>query len=179
MSLGFGLIEPVSELAVILLCMNNSTIWAAWIGAATGACSLAWNIYLKAAAGPKLRIHAHAWMVTMPPRPGNPHFLRITVRNVGNAPTTITNYSVHSFNSLRSRFNKNEFNAAKSAVISNYIGKQCPAKLEVGEELTVLMEHDSQFNEWLKDGLWVGISHSFGRRAQLVKTYDGRKVSAQ
>jgi hypothetical protein len=159
--------------------MNNSTIWAAWIGAATGACSLAWNIYLKVASGPKLRIHAHAGMVTMPPQLGNPHFLRITVRNVGNAPTTITNYSLHSFTDLRSKIRKSEFNADKSAVLAKYSGKQCPAKLEVGEELSILMEHDSGFEEWLKNDVWVGVSHSFGRRAQLMKIYDGRKASTR
>jgi hypothetical protein len=169
----------MSESAEILLCMDKSTIWAAWIGAATGACSLAWNIYLKVTSGPKLKIHVHAGMVTMPPRPGNPHFLRIAVRNVGNAPTTITNYSFHSFEGLHSRFRKSEFNAAKSAVITNYSGKQCPAKLEVGEELNVIMEHDSRFEEWLEGGLWVGVSHSFGRRAQLVKIYDGGKTSGR
>lgn len=173
------MIEPVSELAVILLCMDNSTIWAAWIGAATGACSLAWNIYLKVTSGPKLMIHAYAGMVIMPPRPGNPHFLRITVRNVGNAPTTITNYTFHSFKGFRSRFRKSEFNAAKSAVLANYSGKQCPAKLEVGEELNILMEHHSPFEELLEDVLWVGVSHSFQHGAQLVKIYDVRKASAQ
>lgn len=156
--------------------MINSTVWAAWIGAATGVGSFAWNIYLKVASGPKLRIRGHAGMIMIPPRPGNPHFLQITVQNVGNAPTTITNYSLHSFNNLRSKIKRNEFNADKSAILANYIGKQCPVKLEVGEELRVLMEHDSNFEEWLKEGLWIGVSHSFGGRAQLTKIFDGRNT---
>lgn len=157
--------------------MSNSTVWVAWIGACTGVCSLAWNIYLKITSGPKLRILAHAGMVKMPPVPGNPNFLRITVRNVGNAPTTITNYSLHSFKGLRSRFRKKDFYATKSAVIAQYSGKHCPVKLDVGEELSVLMQHDSSFEEWLDNGLWVGVSHSFGRCAQFERIYDGRKRS--
>jgi hypothetical protein len=158
--------------------MDKSTIWAAWIGAATGVCSLAWNVYLKVASGPKLKIHAHAGLVTMPPRPGNPHSIRIAVRNVGTAPTTVTNYTVHSFKGFRSRFRKTEFNAAESAVLNYYSGKQCPIKLDVGEEVNVLIEHNSQLEEWLKDGLWVGVHHSFGRGAKLVKIYDCGKAPA-
>lgn len=156
--------------------MDKTTSWAAWIGAATGVCSLAWNVYLRLTSGPKLRITAHAGMIEMPPRPGNPHYLRIAVRNVGNAPTTITLYSLHSYKGLRSRFRKSEFNADKSAVINTYLGKQCPAKLDVGEELSVLVEHDYRFEDWLKEELWVGVSHSFAHGgAQLVKVYDSRK----
>lgn len=157
--------------------MDKTTIWAAWIGAATGVFSLAWNMYLKVASGPKLRISAHAGLVMMPPPPGDPHFLRIIVRNVGSAPTTITNYTLHSFKGLRSRLKRTEFNAAKSAVVTRYIGKQCPTKLDVGEEVSIMVEHDSRFEEWLKEGVWVGVSHSFGHWAQMVKIYDGRKMS--
>lgn len=157
--------------------MDKSTIWAAWIGAATGVFSLAWTVYLKVTSGPKLKISAYAGMVMMPPPPGDPYFLRIVVRNVGSAPTTITNYTLHSFKGFRSRFRKTEVNATENAVVTRYIGKQCPTKLDVGEEVSIMVEHDSRFEEWLKDGVWVGVSHSFGRWAQLVKIYDGRKKS--
>ncbi len=116
-------------------------------------------------------------MVLIPPPPGDPYFLRIIVRNVGSAPTTITNYTLHSFTGLRSRFSKTEVNASKNAVVTQYVGKQCPTKLNIGEEVSILVEHDSRFEEWLKDGVWVGVSHSFGRYAQMVKIYDGRKKS--
>jgi hypothetical protein len=155
--------------------MDKSTIWAAWIGATTGLCSFVWNVYLKFTSGPKLSIGAHAGMVSMPPMPGNPRILRIVVRNVGTAPTTITNYSFHSFKGLRSRFRKTEFNAVKSAVLNQYRGTQCPTKLDVGEEVNVFMDHDAEFEEWLKEGLWVGVSHSFGHGAQLAKVYVGGK----
>lgn len=155
--------------------MDKSTYWAAWVGAATGVFSLAWNVFLKVTSGPKLKANAYAGMVIMPPPSGDPYFLRIVVRNVGSAPTTITNYTLHSFKGLRSRFRKTEANAAKNAVVTQYIGKQCPTKLDVGEEVSILVEHDSRFEEWLKEGVWVGISHSFGRYAQMVKIHDGRK----
>jgi hypothetical protein len=134
-------------------------------------------MYLKVTSGPKLKISAHAGMVIMPPPPGDPYFLRIIVRNVGSAPTTITNYTLHLFIGFRSRFKKTEVNAAKNAVLTRYIGKQCPTKLDVGEEVNIMVEHDSRFEEWLKDGVWAGVSHSFGHRAQMVRIYDDRKKS--
>jgi hypothetical protein len=159
--------------------MGNSTTWVAWIGAATGVCSLVWNIYLKITTGPKLRIEAHAGMVLVPPEPGDHHFLRIVVRNVGSAPTTITNYTLHSFGGFLSKLRRSEFNAAKSAVITAYRGNQCPTKLNVGEEVSVLVEHDQRFDEWLRDDVWVGVSHTFRNRAKLAKIYDGRKATAR
>ena len=159
--------------------MNNSTIWVAWIGAATGVCSLGWNIYLRITSGPKLKIEANAGMVIIPPGLGDQHFLRIVVRNVGSAPTTVTNYTLHSFEGFRSKLRRSEFNAAKSAVITGYSGNQCPAKLNVGEELSILVAHDLRFDEWLQEGVWVGVSHSFRNGAQLAKIYDGRKGTAR
>lgn len=129
-------------------------------------------MYLKVASGPKLKINAHAGMVIMPPPPGDPHFLRIVVQNVGTAPTTITNYTLHSFNGLLSRFRNNR---TKNAVVTQYIGKQCPTKLDVGEEVSIMVEQDSRFEEWLKEGVWVGVSHSFEHRPQMTKILDGRR----
>lgn len=100
----------------------NPTSWAAWIGAGTGVAGLVWNIYLKLSAGPKLKVCAYADMISMSPQPGNPRFMRVIVRNVGTAPTTITLYSIHSFKGFRSRFRKTEFNAARSAILNEYRG---------------------------------------------------------
>jgi hypothetical protein len=128
--------------------MDKSTGLVAWIGAVTGVCSLAWNVYSKVTSGPKLKIDAHAGMETFPPKPRSPLLLQIVVHNAGSAPTTITNYSLHrSFKGVRSRFWKTEFNATKHAVLNLYRGKQCPTKLDGGEEVSLVMEQDSQFEE--------------------------------
>jgi hypothetical protein len=61
----------------------KTTELVAWIGATTGLASLIWNIYIKATANrPKLVVKAYANMVQMPPPPGNPKFLRMTVQNI-------------------------------------------------------------------------------------------------
>jgi len=115
-------------------------------------------------------------MVLVPPLTGSDtRYLRIVVRNVGNAPTTITNYSLHGFRGFRGRFRKSEFNSHRTAVITRYVGKQCPTKLDVGEEVNVMVEQDSKFDQWLKEGLWVGVHHSFGHGAQLVRIFEGGK----
>src|SRR5260370_31306270 len=70
----------------------KTTELVAWIGATTGIASLIWNIYTKITANrPKLVVKAYANMIQMPPPAGNPKFLKITVQNVGTAPTTLTN----------------------------------------------------------------------------------------
>jgi hypothetical protein len=57
---------------------------------------------------------------------------------------SLTIYIFHSFKGPRSRFRKSEFNAAESAVLTNYSGKQCPEKL---------MEHDRGFKSGYRMGL--------------------------
>ena len=70
----------------------KTTELVAWIGATTGIASLGWNIYTKITANrPKLVAKAYANMIQMPPTPKNPRYLRITVQNIGTAPTTLTN----------------------------------------------------------------------------------------
>jgi hypothetical protein len=71
----------------------KTTELIAWIGATTGIASLGWNIYTKVTANrPKLVVKAFANMIQMPSPPGKPRFLRMTVQNIGTAPTTLTNF---------------------------------------------------------------------------------------
>ncbi len=85
---------------------------AGWVGATTGVVSLGWNIYLKVSSGPKLAIAAYSGMIVMPPPPGNPRLLSVTVQNVGTVPTTVTNLSIHTYKSKRqAKTQMGEFNA--------------------------------------------------------------------
>lgn len=77
----------------------KTTELVAWVGATTGIASLIWNIYTKITANrPKLVVKAYANMIQMPPPLRNPRYLRITVQNIGTAPTTLTN--VEFFNTI-------------------------------------------------------------------------------
>ena len=145
----------------------TATEWAAWVGACSGLGGLAWNVYLKATSGPRLRLSAFAGMVKMPPPPNNPKFMRITVQNIGTAPTTITNITLHTFPSRWARYRNR---ATINAVIANYEGQQIPFKLEVGTEWSVLMAHDQRFDDWLgKDTVWCAVWHSFCPKPTKVK----------
>src|SRR5437762_9914522 len=98
----------------------NATQWAAWVGASSGVGSLLWNIYGKLSAGPKLEVTAYGGMVQMPPLPGNPKFLKITLHNRGTAPTSVNNVTFHSYLSRWKRMRRQVpiFNA----VLDNYEG---------------------------------------------------------
>jgi hypothetical protein len=145
----------------------NATTLAAWVGACSGLGSLIWNIYTKLTSGPKLRVAAFAGMVMMPPPPNNPTFLKITVQNVGTAPTTLTNITLHQYASRWSRFRNR---ATFSAVLNNYKGPQFPHKLEIGAEWSGLMEQDERFGELLKgDSVWLAAHHSFSKSPTQVK----------
>lgn len=120
-----------------------------------------------------LRLCRHDFNAT---QPGDQRFVRIIVRNVGTAPTTITLYSIHSFKGFRSRFRKTELNAARSAILNEYSGPQCPARLQVGEEVNVFMKQDTRFEEWLKEELWVGVHHPFAKGAVLAKVVKSERI---
>lgn len=136
--------------------------WVAWIGACTGVASLFWNIYTKLTSGPNLRVTAFADMIQMPPPPGNPSFLDITVQNVGTATTTITNVCFKQYDSRWKRFRNRS--RQRAAVLNHYQGPQLPQKLEVGGEWRANMQQDAGFDEWLASGkLWCEIVHSFGK----------------
>jgi hypothetical protein len=147
----------------------KTTELVAWIGATTGIASLGWNIYSKITANrPKLVVKAYGNMIQMPPPLRNPRFLRVTVQNIGTAPTTITNVE---FYELIPRWKRilYELHLKKRdeeihAIMNDFRGPQIPHKLEVGSEWVALMEQDEKFEDWLNtDFLHCAIHHSFSK----------------
>lgn len=145
----------------------SATQWAAWVGALSGVGGLGWNVYTKLTSGPRLRVSAFAGMVMMPPPPNNPTFLKITIQNVGTAPTTITNLSFYSYDSWWKRCRNR---ATINAVLNHYKGPQLPHKLDIGEEWCGVMEQDQKFVDWLQSGvLWCAVQHSFSKKPTTVR----------
>ena len=157
----------------------KTTDLVAWIGASTGLASLIWNIYSKVTANrPKLVVKAYANMVQMPPPPENPRFLRITVQNIGTAPTTLTNVEFFKmlprWKRLLYRLHLKKRGEEIHAVMNDYRGPQIPYKLEVGTEWVGLMEQDASFEDWLKtDRLYCAIHHSFSKKTMATKIIRG------
>jgi hypothetical protein len=148
----------------------DATPWVAWIGAITGVASFGWNVYIRLSSGPKLRVSAWPGMVVAPPPPANPKFLRITIRNTGNAPTTLNNIGFHLY---RSRWAKRRLRAVRSFVLATYKGPQFPYKIEVGGEWTGLMQQDERFDQMLASGrLWCAVYHSFSAKPVQVRVLD-------
>ena len=130
----------------------KTTELVAWIGATTGIASVIWSIYAKVTANrPKLVVKAYANMIQMPRPPKNPRFLRVTVQNIGTAPTTLTNVEFFEaiprwklvLSQLRPSLRAGEIHA----IMNDYRGPQIPLKLEVGSEWTALMEQDESFDD--------------------------------
>lgn len=157
----------------------KTTELVAWIGATTGIASLGWNIYTKITANrPKFVVKAYANMVQMPPPPKNPRFLRITVQNIGTAPTTITNVEFYKlipwWKRLLYRLHLKKRGEEIHAIMNDYQGAQIPHKLEVGSEWVALMEQDGGFEDWLNtDRLHCAIHHSFSKRPVPAKIIRG------
>ena len=107
-------------------------------------------------------VTAFANIIMMPPPPGNPKFLSVTVQNVGTAATTLTNLTLQVYDS---KWKRKRREASSNYVVVNYQGPALPCKLEVGGEWRALMPQDERFNELLtSDKLWCGVWHSFSKR---------------
>lgn len=157
----------------------KTTELVAWIGAITGVASLLWNIYIKLTAGPKLVVKAYANMVQMPPPPNNPRFLKITVQNIGTAPTTLTNVEffkvISKWKRLLYRLRLRKRDKETHALLNHYLGPRIPHKLEVGSEWVAMMKQNAAFEEdWLKtDRLHCAVHHSFSKRPAATKIIRG------
>jgi hypothetical protein len=163
----------------------KTTELVAWIGATTGIASLIWNIYTKITANrPKLVVKAYANMIQMPSPLRNPRFLRITVQNIGTAPTTITNVEffdrIPRWKRLLYKLHLKKLAEETHAILNDYRGPQIPHKLEVGSEWNVWMEQNKDFGDWLKtDTLHCAIHHSFSKKSVPTKIIRGPVKSNQ
>jgi len=148
------------------------------IGAITGVSSLAWNIYIKLSAGPKLSVKAWPGMKMMPTPPDDPTYIRVTVRNTGTATTTLTTLSFHVYESKRQ---VKKFKPDQSVVVVQSIGDKTPFKLEVGGEWNGYVNQDGPFTQLIADGkLWCGVYHSFaGEKPEQAKVMDVASVKAK
>lgn len=155
----------------------------AFVGSLTGVASLTWNIYVKHSAGPKLRVQAFANMVMRPAPQGDPHFLKVSIQNIGTAQTTLTNYGLNQYDGKKRRFKRQlpEF----SAVLNYYQGAKTPYRLGVGEQATVLMEHNLDFEERLESGkpVYFAVWHAFSKKPIevpiIIPKTEKKEVAAQ
>jgi hypothetical protein len=150
----------------------GATPWVAWIGACTGIASLAWNIYVKLTSGARLVVTAFSNMIMMPPPPGDPKFVSVTVQNTGTAATTLTNLTLQVYDSSWKRKRRK---AASNYVIVKYEGPPLPCKLEVGGQWSARVPQDERFEELLNsDKVWCGVWHSFSKKPVEFKIARGR-----
>ncbi|HTD22500.1 MAG TPA: hypothetical protein VK738_07590 [Terriglobales bacterium] len=151
----------------------NITQWVAGVGACTGVASLSWNIYLKLSSGPKLCVQAWAGMVKRPAPPGDPKYLKVSIQNIGTAPTTLTNYGFYQYASEKDR---SRHKPETAAVLNIYQGAVVPYRLAVGDEATIFMEHNLEFDRALQKGVvYFWISHAFAKNPIEVPIFSPPK----
>ena len=111
------------------------TDWAAWIGAITGVCAIAWDFIKWKTAGPKLKVWTHRNMVLMPdPVSSKNRYIEVRIRNNGTAKTTITTCGFHLYDSWFAQMRRKP---SKSMIIANPIGAQ-PLPYQDAEKLAVI-----------------------------------------
>ncbi len=138
------------------------TDWAAWIGAVSGLGGIVWDFFKWKTSGPHLEVSAIAGMKMLPPPPKDPTYLRITVCNVGTAPTTITALGLSVYRSWLAR---RRHRRSKSFVVVQPAPHQpLPYRLDVGCEWTGFTIQNDEFDELAKTGtLWCSVYHSFSQ----------------
>lgn len=152
----------------------NATEWAAWVGALGFGWHVYTWVYTRVHTGPQLRIRAVANFVKRPsgsnrfkfcpidtvmPVSGEPKFLRITVENRGNGPTTIQALMFETYLSRWARFWRRA--SPPYGYLPSHEGPQLPYPLDDGRECVAHIEQDDDFNKWASSGnLWFGVVHS-------------------
>lgn len=139
--------------------MVTLTSALAVVGAVTGVSSLAWNIYVKISAGPKIVVKVWPGMKMMPTPPNDPTYMRVNVRNLGTTATKLTTLGLHLYNSEKSA---KKLKPDRSFVIVEPVAGKLPHRLEVGDEWDAYINQDERFNEMMKTGqLFCAVYHSF------------------
>jgi hypothetical protein len=142
---------------------------AAWWGAATGTLVLAWDVYKWSRRGAALLVEVSSDMLFHPPMPGHSgdesHVL-VTVTNVGDQPTTLTNMAGFWY---RTRWQRLIRRPEKKfvALPLPITGQTIPHVLKPGERWMGAVSQEN-LEEYLRTGrLECGVFHSGSKKAQL------------
>lgn len=131
----------------------------AWWGAILSTIVFAWDIYKYRVAGPRLRFKVQPGMelLNVPGFEGKTVvFLEVT--NIGDRPTTITNFGLQYFEK-KHWFRRNKPN--KAAVITNPgITSRIPYELRPGTRWDGAVVQDGEIEKWAKGHLDVLLYHS-------------------
>lgn len=147
--------------------MESETL-AAWWGSITGTLALGWEILRWYGSGPKLKVRAVCDMqILQGSKLGEESYVSVSVRNVGDQPTTITHFMGKHFPSWFSRYVQRR--GRLFAVIPGPEGR-VPHLLGPGETwaaMVIQSEVESLYGG--KGSIFIGVQHSMSEKPALVK----------
>jgi hypothetical protein len=118
---------------------------AAWVGAITGTLALGLEAVKWFRSGPRLRISVNPNMVPLDPArafPAEPH-LFVWVRNIGDAPTTLTTLGFAYYSTAFARIRRH----GEHGMVPKPAGESLPKALAPGEQWTTVIRRGFPFEE--------------------------------
>lgn len=147
----------------------NATEAAAWWGAIAGSAAVFWDIIKWSRAGARVRLQATPNMQLMVPGLGlNPEKrIYVNARNVGDQPTTITNFCGEHYPSRWHRLIKR---GGRFFVITPGADVRMPHKLGPGETWSGYALQDEMAKVDAQSGaLYLGVQHSMAKKPKLTR----------
>jgi hypothetical protein len=146
------------------------SVLAAWWGALTGTLALLWEMFTWFRKGPRLRLSATTNMQVITPSIGLDETLRISlsVRNVGDSPTTLTHFCGMSYSG---RFNRLRRKRSGLFVVTTGPESPIPFKLGAGETWSGMVLQDQVIGSLPEPDMWLylGVQHSMAEKPDVVR----------
>ena len=142
----------------------NLTETAAWIGATTGTLALLLQVVKWIRSGTRLDISSNSNMIPIDPTPdfpSEPH-LMIWVRNVGDAPTTLTTLALEYY---RNRWSRLIRRGGEHGVVLKPAGDPLPMVLQPGQQWSSIVKRGSPVEKARDSGFLVcAMYHTMSRK---------------
>ena len=149
--------------------MDASTL-AAWWGAVCGTLALFWEIFSWYRSGPRLSVTASPNMQLITPglAMDTTVYINVSVTNVGDQPTTLTNFYGHTYRNWLDRIrNKPD----KIFVVNTGPESPIPHKIDIGERWSAMTRQDKAIEIAGGSLFFIGIVHAMRVKPVLVRVH--------
>lgn len=151
--------------------MNSATVIAAWWGAIVATLAFLWEVFRWLRKGPRIQVKTTTNMKAndIPGIDETDTFIFVEVINIGDGPTTITNFGVDVYDGLISRL-KDRPQSRYVLTGQNYFGPPIPHVLEVGKRWTGGINQRQFDKTFITEGnLYAAVFHTFSKKPALAK----------
>lgn len=148
----------------------EASVFAAWWGAAIGSVALMWQMFTWFRKGPRLRLLATSNMKILTPGVDVDEtlYVSVSVRNVGDGPTTLTHFCGVSYNGW---FNWLRRKQAGRFVVITGPDSPIPFKLDPGETWSGMVLQNQVLSSLSWSGMWLylGVQHSMAKKPAFTR----------